>query len=287
MSTLNSVCCNNHDHERSWHRHNSWAAQVFPNLNGYQNFFVLPKTNATGPHPEILQPIQQLSSAKSELFSFHPQFSPPKLVSYINNFSTTMQHKVFKVLFMQQAQLIRSPLHLIPIAILKYTGRFIMFSAMKNIYNKKTKWSTSMELSTATGKLKKFFFWQLEMFDVCTTGDTAHIDTIFKFLPHTRQHRYSSLLKWSVPLGQRGHVSMVGRILCTKCTLHSNHRLTVWYSNTQNGCSPGAAIFSLQTLPSPSGRNGNYDGKQLTEKKIWIVPSICTCSANTCIMVFL
>ena len=26
------------------------------------------------------------------------------------------------------------------------------------------------------------------MFDVCTTGDTEHIDTIFKFLPHTRQH---------------------------------------------------------------------------------------------------
>jgi len=24
------------------------------------------------------------------------------------------------------------------------------------------------------------------MFDVCTTGDTAHIDTIFKFLPHMR-----------------------------------------------------------------------------------------------------
>jgi hypothetical protein len=27
------------------------------------------------------------------------------------------------------------------------------------------------------------------MFDVCTTGDTAHIDTIFKFQPHTRQHK--------------------------------------------------------------------------------------------------
>jgi len=26
------------------------------------------------------------------------------------------------------------------------------------------------------------------MFDVCTTGDMAHIDAIFKFLPHTRQH---------------------------------------------------------------------------------------------------
>jgi hypothetical protein len=23
------------------------------------------------------------------------------------------------------------------------------------------------------------------MLDVCTTGDTAHIDTMFKFLPHT------------------------------------------------------------------------------------------------------
>ena len=23
------------------------------------------------------------------------------------------------------------------------------------------------------------------MFDLCTTGHTAHIDTIFKFLPHT------------------------------------------------------------------------------------------------------
>jgi hypothetical protein len=41
-----------------------------------------------------------------------------------------------------------------------------------------------MEFFTAKGKLKKYF-WQLEMFDVCATGDTAHIDTL-KFLPHTR-----------------------------------------------------------------------------------------------------
>ena len=45
-----------------------------------------------------------------------------------------------------------------------------------------------MDLFTATGKLKKIFFLQLEMFDVCTTGDTAHIDMRFKFLPHTRRH---------------------------------------------------------------------------------------------------
>jgi hypothetical protein len=77
-----------------------------------------------------------------------------------------------------------------------YTGRFIMFSVITNIYNEKTKRPTLMDLFTATGKLKKIFL-QLEMFEVCTTDDTAHIDTIFKFWPHTRQHvvhRYSSLL---------------------------------------------------------------------------------------------
>ena len=39
------------------------------------------------------------------------------------------------------------------------TGRFIMFSVITNIYNKKTKWPTLMDLFTATGKLEKFFFW--------------------------------------------------------------------------------------------------------------------------------
>jgi len=62
-----------------------------------------------------------------------------------------------------------------------------MFSVITNIYNKKNKRPTLMELFTATGKLKKKFFWQLEMFDVCTTGDTAHIDTIFEVLSHMRQ----------------------------------------------------------------------------------------------------
>ena len=38
------------------------------------------------------------------------------------------------------------------------TGRFIMFSVITNIYNKKTKGPTLMEFFTATGKLKKFFF---------------------------------------------------------------------------------------------------------------------------------
>jgi len=45
-----------------------------------------------------------------------------------------------------------------------------------NIYNKKPKGPTLMELFTATGKLKKFFFRQLEMFDVCSVNRGAHIE---------------------------------------------------------------------------------------------------------------
>jgi hypothetical protein len=61
-----------------------------------------------------------------------------------------------------------------------------MFSVITNIFNKNTNGPALMGLFTATGKLKKFFL-KLEMFDVCTTGDTAYIDTIFKLLPHTHQ----------------------------------------------------------------------------------------------------
>ena len=67
-----------------------------------------------------------------------------------------------------------------------------MFSVIINIYIKKTEGPTLMEFFTATGKLKKFF-WQLETFDVCTTSDTAHIDKIFKLLPHTRQRVWQQL----------------------------------------------------------------------------------------------
>jgi len=51
-----------------------------------------------------------------------------------------------------------------------------MFSVITNIYNKKTKGPTLVELFTDTGKL--IFFLQLEMFDVCTTGDTAHLNIV-------------------------------------------------------------------------------------------------------------
>jgi hypothetical protein len=85
-----------------------------------------------------------------------------------------------------------------------------MFSLFTNIYNKKTKGPTLMVLFMATEKLKKFF-WQLEKIDVCTTGDTAHIHTIFKFLPHMCQHGHINILYCCNDPCLRGHMEMVGR----------------------------------------------------------------------------
>jgi len=37
------------------------------------------------------------------------------------------------------------------------------------------------------------------MFDVCTTGDTAHIDTLFKFLPRMYQHVNACVARMWIP----------------------------------------------------------------------------------------
>ena len=110
----------------------------------------------------------------------------------------------------------------------EYTGRFIMFSVITNIYNKKTKGPTSMELFTATGKLKEFYFTTRDVRRMHHGWHGTHRYDIQVPVTHasTWVHRYSSLLQWSMTLGQRGHVAMVICVLCTKYTLHSNHRLT-------------------------------------------------------------
>jgi hypothetical protein len=55
-----------------------------------------------------------------------------------------------------------------------------MFSVITNIYNKKTKGTTLMELFTATGKLKNMFthVWQELEFriNVCRVTHGAHIE---------------------------------------------------------------------------------------------------------------
>ena len=93
------------------------------------------------------------------------------------------------------------------------TGHFIMFSVITNIYNKKTKGPTLMELFTATEIMKKFFFTTSNVRCVHHRWHATHRYDIQVLATHlsTWVHRYSSLLQWSVPLGQRGHVAMVGR----------------------------------------------------------------------------
>ena len=103
-----------------------------------------------------------------------------------------------------------------------------MFSVITNIQNKETKRPTLMELFTATGKLKNFYFdnQRCSMWPPRVIGTHRYDIQFLATHASTWVHRYSSLLQLFVPLGQRGHVAMVGRMLCTKCTLHSNHKLT-------------------------------------------------------------
>ena len=68
-----------------------------------------------------------------------------------------------------------------------------MFSMITNIYNKKTKGPALMELFTAT---VSFFGGrgQLEVFDVCTTGDTAHYSSSY----HTMLTRVWQQLEYRI-----------------------------------------------------------------------------------------
>jgi hypothetical protein len=112
------------------------------------------------------------------------------------------------------------------------TGRLIMFSVITNIYNNKIKGPTLIELFTATGKLKKFLF--------LTTTDVRCVHHGWH-----GTHRYDiqvlatrvnmgasifSLLQWFSKLFiPRTSGLFCRRVLCvlrTKCTLHSNYRLT-------------------------------------------------------------
>ena len=101
----------------------------------------------------------------------------------------------------------------------RYTGRFIFFSVITNYYNKKTKGSILMELFTSTGKLKNVFLTTRDIRRVHHGWHGTHRYDIqvLASIASTCVHQYPSLLQWSVPLGQRGHVAMLGRILtCLK-----------------------------------------------------------------------
>jgi len=131
-----------------------------------------------------------------------------------------------------------------------------------------------MEFFTATRKLKKFFFVTTrDVWCVHHWWHSTHRYDIQVLATHVRQHgcfllaQTPSFSKLFIPRTNGLVCRQVLCVLWTKCTLHCNHRLTVWYSNTQNDCSLAAAIFSTHKLASPSGRNVNYDEKRLTGGK--------------------
>jgi hypothetical protein len=104
-----------------------------------------------------------------------------------------------------------------------------MFSEIANIYNKKTKGRTLMELFTATRKLKKFFFLttrEVRCVHHGRYGTHRYNIQVLATNASTWVHRYSSLLQLFIPCTNGLFCRRVLCVLCTKCTLHSNHTLT-------------------------------------------------------------
>ena len=130
---------------------------------------------------------------------------------------------------------------------------------------------------------------------MCAPRVTRHTSIRYSSSRHTRVNMGASIFFTAAIIrafrSARYNGLVCRRVLCvlyTKCTLHTNHRLThVIFQNTKR-LLPGATIFSLHTLASPSGRNVNYDENPLTGgKKIRVVPLICTGFVNTCPTFFL
>jgi len=148
-----------------------------------------------------------------------------------------------------------------------------MFSVITNIYNKKTKGPTLTELFTATGKLKEFFLTTRDVHCVHPRWHGTHRYDIPSschtcvntgaFCLHRHPVSVNCLCHAPLVLSVGGSFAYFARN--AHCTVTTD--LLVWYSNTQNDFSTRAAIFSLHTLTSSSGRNVNYDEKQLTGKK--------------------
>jgi len=61
-----------------------------------------------------------------------------------------------------------------------------MFSLVTNIYNKKTKGPTLMELFTVTGKLKKKIFFDNRICSMCAPRLTRHTSIGYSSSCHTR-----------------------------------------------------------------------------------------------------
>jgi len=142
-----------------------------------------------------------------------------------------------------------------------YTGRFIMFSVITNVYKEKTEGHTLIEFFTARVNLNFFYNYRCSL---CESQVTRHTSIRYSSSCHTHVNMGAFCLhRYPVPVNCLYHARMVLSVGGSFAFFAQNARCTVttdllvWYSNTQNDFSPGAAILSLQTLASPSGRNVN------------------------------
>ena len=109
------------------------------------------------------------------------------------------------------------------------SGCFIMFSVFTKIDNKETKGPTLMELFTATGKLKKRFFFYNYRCSMCAPRVTRHTSIRYSSSRQTRVNMGASIVFTAAMIRAFRSARSRGNVLCalsTKCTLHSNHRLT-------------------------------------------------------------
>ena len=141
-----------------------------------------------------------------------------------------------------------------------------------NVYNKKTKGSTLMEFFAATGKLKKCFFWQLEIFDVSTTGDTAHIDTIIKFLPHASTCCYETPCIIHVIITRNVTIPIFPTIVSRS---RKSRRMSI--KNSTKGWNENVTIFS-------TGKSQWSSGVEETANNIKIL-QICTKTNGHCTVI--
>ena len=144
--------------------------------------------------------------------------------------------------------------------ILQYTGRFIIFSVSKNTKHlRRTLHTVAVDIDSSLAAVPVDFFRVCRKLAQTRSTSSLAIDgRPLDFYLHRHPVSVSCL-------SVGGSFAYLARN--ARCTVTTD--LLVWYSYIQNDFFPGAAIFSLHIFASPSGRNMNYDGKQLTGIKIF------------------
>jgi hypothetical protein len=124
------------------------------------------------------------------------------------------------------------------------------------------------------------FFLQLEMFDLCTTGDRAHIDTIFKFLPFTHQHGCIGILilhscRLAAEIWTTIKYNFLGKkILGCSFSLYRFRKCMSYAFPIINLCNPG--VHYETPCINPLTPNGHYSYRTalLTSRR-------CICNINS------